>query len=54
MEKGKGARGKLTGQEALAKRKLVRGIESEKELGNKINEMMPAIDKEEAVGSSDR
>ena len=47
--KGSGTKGRLTAGEASVHRKALKGIEDEKWLAERIEEMMPAVEKEEAV-----
>ncbi len=48
--KGSGSKGKPTAAEAVAHRKLLKGIEDEKKLAGKLADLMPAVEKEEGVG----
>ena len=48
--KGSGAKGKPTAAETRAYRTLSKGIEDEKCLAERLEELVPAYDKEEAVG----
>lgn len=47
--KGSGAKGKPTMAQASAHRKLLKGIEDEKRLAERLQELAPAMEKEEAV-----
>ena len=47
--KGSGMKGRLTTVEASVHRKALKGIEDEKWLAERIEEMLPAVEKEEAV-----
>lgn len=50
--KGSGVKGKMSKQETVMYRKLLKGIEDEKQLAAKVEELVPLIEKEEAVSLS--
>jgi len=47
--KGSGPKGKATAAEKVAHHRLLKGIADEKQLAEKLTELLPAIEKEEAV-----
>ena len=49
--KGSGSKGKPTGSEAVAHRKLLKGIDDERRLAERLAELLPVVEKEEAVSA---